>query len=66
MTFEEDTKRFNALAKQRIHCKHCGHSITFYKGSYKDKIICSYCGRYIYKNGLIEFKEKLKKYQKMY
>ena len=62
--FKKDTKLFNAIAKLRRHCKNCGHSVIFYENSKKEKRICTHCGNYIYKNDLIEFKEKLKKCQK--
>ena len=66
MTYQEDTKRINALRTQRKYCKNCGHSMTYYQNSRYDKLLCNYCGNYIYKNDLIEFKEKLKKCQKEY
>ena len=64
--FKKDTKVFTALSKLKRYCKHCGHSEVFLKHSKRDKIICSYCGNYIYRDDLIEFKEKLKKCQKNY
>lgn len=43
------------LAQYKIKCK-CGHSILMKN----NKIICSYCGNYVYKNKKIEFMDKLK------
>lgn len=58
MGFYEDKNLMNALANFKVKCK-CGHSIIF--TSNREKFICSYCGRYVYKNKKIEFKERLLK-----
>ena len=34
----------------------CGHSVKVLK----DRAVCSWCGRYVYKNKKIEFEERLK------
>ena len=47
-------------AKCKRYCK-CGHSIVFPINSKASKTICTWCGNYIYKNDLEEFKEKIKK-----
>lgn len=47
--------------KNKRWCKHCGHSIIFPKTSKLDKMICTYCGHYIFKNDKIEFETLLKK-----
>lgn len=64
ITFEKDTKLFKVFSKLRRYCKHCGHSIVFFQNSRRDKVVCQYCGNYIYKDDLTEFKEKIKKCQK--
>lgn len=46
-------------AKYRRYCEHCGHSIVFPPTSKRDKLICSHCGYYVYKNDLIKFKDSL-------
>lgn len=66
MTFKEDTKLYNGICRLKRYCKCCNHPMVFYQNSKRNKIICPYCGNYIYKNDLIEFKEKLKKYQNNY
>lgn len=55
-TFKQDTKIFNSIAKCKVKCT-CGHSIP----TTKPKVICSWCGNYVYKDKRLEFKEKLKK-----
>ena len=52
-----DTER----AKYRRYCKHCGHSVIIPKTSKANKVICTWCGNYIYKNNFEEFKENIKK-----
>lgn len=58
-TFVEDSKMLNIKLENSKLCKYCGHRITFYAFE-KNKKICSHCGRFNYKNDLIEFKEKMK------
>lgn len=49
--YKEDTKKLNFYTKNSTKCK-CGH--TNFLGS-RDKIICSWCGKYIFKNKKTEF-----------
>lgn len=58
MNFEEMRKYDLELSKLSVKCN-CGHTIDF--KSNKNKILCSWCGNYVYKNKKIEFIEKLKK-----
>ena len=44
------------LSKYRKYCK-CGHSVIMPDGTNVSKIICTFCGRYIYKNDKEKFKE---------
>lgn len=57
-----DFKKMTLLEKERSkykrYCK-CGHSQVFPPTSKKDKIICTWCGNYIYKNDYEEFKSNL-------
>lgn len=59
--FNNDKKSFRFFADNRMYCK-CGHSIMMRKD--KDKIICSWCGHWIFKNKKDEFiyrmREKLR------
>lgn len=45
-------------AKFRIYCD-CGHSMVLFPFEHRNKKICSYCGKYVYKNEKEKFKEKL-------
>ena len=46
------------LLKHTKKCK-CGHSVLLIKTYRKDKVICTYCGRYVYRTDYDEFKDKL-------
>lgn len=47
--------------KYKRYCKNCKHSIVFPASSKLNKVICNWCGVYIYKNDFEEFKDKLEK-----
>ena len=49
----------NDRARDKRYCK-CGHSVVFPKTSKTDKMICSFCGKYIFKNDLLEFEYRIK------
>lgn len=53
----ERRKLDEELAKHKVKCK-CGHTAIILD---VDKIICSHCGHYIYKNKKLEFRERMKK-----
>ena len=55
-------KRFaNEVAKHKYQCK-CGHKVFIdFK---EEKRICDWCGRYVYKDKKIEFKERLENARK--
>lgn len=55
--YNEDTKRFNEIAKQKSKCEHCGHTQLM---GFKDRAICSWCKNYIYKNDRVKFIYKMK------
>ena len=40
----------------KIKCKHCGHTVLL---NNQVKTVCSWCGYYVYKNDLEEFKDRL-------
>lgn len=47
----------NGLAKVKYPCKCCGHkSVIPY---WVNRQMCSWCGHYVYKNDIDEFKDKL-------
>ena len=58
MNFKEMREHELKLLKLNVKCN-CGHIVNF--NSNKNKIICSWCGNYVYKNKKVEFIEKLKK-----
>jgi rRNA maturation endonuclease Nob1 len=60
MTIKDDTKLATEQAKYKKHCQFCGHTISFYAFE-PDKKLCSWCGKYNYRNGLVEFKTLLEK-----
>lgn len=50
-------KFLNALSQYKVKCK-CGHVVIIIKRSW---VMCSWCGRKIYRSKKDEFKDKLKK-----
>ena len=62
-----DFKRMQLLendrARDKRYCK-CGHSVVFPKTARVDKIICTHCGLYIFKNDLLEFEYRIKEKSK--
>ena len=59
LTIKEDTKLASEQLKYKKYCRYCGHTMTFYAYE-KDKKLCTWCGKYNYRNGLVEFKELFK------
>lgn len=59
--FKEDTRRFNEITKNTKRCK-CGHSVLINAGI--DKVLCSWCKNYVFKDkkteDLYRLKERLK------
>lgn len=53
-TYNIDEKFNRELTKYKIKCK-CGHSVLVVK----DKNICSWCGRFIFKDKKAEFKYRV-------
>ena len=58
MSYREDTQLMNVLSTFKVRCE-CGHTMVFVTN--REKIICTHCGRYVYKNKKLEFKDKLLK-----
>lgn len=56
MSYRHDTKMFNEMSKYIVKCK-CSHSVVITK---QDRVLCTYCGNYVYKNKKIEFRYKLR------
>lgn len=57
----EYKKYMESRANHKYACKHCGHKqlIT----NKMEKTVCDWCGKYIFKNGLDEFKYRLNEKQ---
>ena len=59
---EKRTKKFfNDMSSISVYCK-CGHSVQIY--SKTDRLLCTWCGKWVYKNPQIEFKYKLQEKMK--
>lgn len=46
--------RETGITKRTIKCKNCGHSIL----PIKERILCTHCGYWVYKNEQVEFRYK--------
>jgi ribosomal protein L37E len=60
MKMKNDIKLANEKSLYSKKCRFCGHTMTFYAFETTKKL-CSWCGRYNYKDGKSEFIDKLKK-----
>lgn len=52
---KETDKRLNYITRMNVKCKYCGHTVF----PTKDRVICTYCGRWAYRNAKAEFKYKV-------
>ncbi len=50
-----DKKRLEHFTKQSVKCK-CGHTVFL---NTHERLICTFCGHWVYKNDKIEFKYKM-------
>lgn len=57
MRKENPVKYADYVVNCVVKCK-CSHSIIFHNGN--DRELCSWCGKYVYKDSNTEFKYKLK------
>lgn len=55
--YEYDRKREESIAKGKIYCTKCGHSLLM---GTQDKAICDWCDHYVFKDKKAEFKYRLK------
>ena len=54
----DDLKKLaDERAKCRLLCKNCGHSTNV--SHKRDKIVCSYCGHYVFREEKDEFKYRM-------
>ena len=51
-----DLKRSTVYTNMTIYCKNCGHSLLILNC---DRLICSHCGYWVYKDDKTEFKYKM-------
>lgn len=58
--FENDKILQREKMKMSRLCEFCGHRISFYAFE-KDKKVCSYCGKYNYRNDYIKFLDLMQK-----
>lgn len=57
---KKERKLNSELAKYKRYCK-CGHSMIITPTAKQNRIMCTWCGRWIYKNDCEEFKDNIKK-----
>lgn len=58
MTNDEIQKYNEELSKHKYICKNCGRKAYIHKD--KEKTVCSWCGKYVFKNNADEFKYRIK------
>lgn len=58
-TFKYDEKKFDSLAENRYYC-YCGHSVVI--NPKETRVLCTYCGHWVYKDKQKYFKERLRGY----
>ena len=56
-SYKDDTKIFNMYAKYKKKCS-CGHSVVINPS--RDKIVCNYCGKFVFRSKEDEFKYRIK------
>lgn len=55
--FDDKMNRIiKSITDNSIKCKICGHTVLLNK---KDKVICDWCGYYVYIDDKTEFKDRL-------
>lgn len=62
LTEKEFNRMSNELDKVKYRCNHCGRRAIIPK--YIDKVICDWCGHYVFKNRKDEFKFRVKEKMK--
>lgn len=56
LTYKDMEKLSNSISSCKVKCD-CGHTVILAK---QDVALCSWCGKYVFKNKEIEFKFRLK------
>ena len=62
MTNKEIEKYHDEVQKAFISCPNCGHKVIIRKK--EDKVLCSWCKNYVFKDKKSEFKYKIKQQMK--
>ena len=57
LKFGEYQKLVDAITPYKCQCKECGRKKVI--GVNSDRVLCDWCGHYIYKNDELEFKYKM-------
>lgn len=58
MKLSTSKKILNEREEFKIYCS-CGHSMIIFPFEHRNKKVCTYCGKYVYKDKNEEFKERL-------
>ena len=58
LSYKDIEKLASQKTENRKLCKHCGHSVLVPKR--KDRIICSWCKNYVFKDDKTEFEYRMK------
>jgi uncharacterized protein (DUF983 family) len=58
--FVDESKIQEAQNSMKKICPHCGRKIHFYAFEKKDRQLCDWCGKYIFKDDKAKFKYRLK------
>ena len=56
-SLKEIKKLDNEMAELKVKCEHCGHTMMIIN---VDRMICSWCHHWVYKNEQAKFKYKMK------
>ena len=54
--FRTIEKRSNAYRDVSVYCKNCGHTVVVIS---VDRVLCSHCGYWVYKDDKTEFRYKM-------
>ena len=57
VSLQKQNKYYNELSNYKYTCK-CGHVVVMLRGT--DKVLCTWCHHYVYKNKKDEFKDRMR------
>ena len=57
MSYKGDTRMMDMYTNNRTKCK-CGHSVFI--PHYDEKIMCTWCNKWVYRDKQAEFKDKMR------